>query len=87
MPTKSIGKSQTREQRSNNAENQNGVEKHAAIDKLVALLSRPSPDNVRAEAAAALAVLAEDNLVNQDKVAASDGIQPLMSMRRVESRR
>ena len=54
---------------SGSTENQDVVEQFNGIATLVSLLSPELSDGVRAEAAAALAVLANDNKKNQDKVA------------------
>ena len=47
---------------------------------LVTLLIPGITDEVRAEAAGALAVLTGDNRGNQDKVAAAGGLQPLVNL-------
>ena len=61
-------------------EYQDAVEKHDGIARLVNLLAPANEDQVRAEAAAALAVLSRGNVKNQDKVAAVGGIEPLVAM-------
>ena len=63
------------------ASNQDAVRTTASgIGKLVNLLTTSAADNVHAEVAAALAVLADGNGKNQDEIAAVGGIEPLVSL-------
>ena len=54
------------------------------LKKLVPTKTKMLDDAVRAEAAAALAVLTRGNRTNQDKVSAVDGIKPLVAMLHAE---
>ena len=58
---------------------QDAVERSKGIGKLVALL-KTADEEVSAEAAAALAVLADGNAKNQKEVAAVGGVEPLVVM-------